>query len=111
MSYGIAPSRSATLTTWSFGTNKNVGCLSINRLISQGHAVRSTRAFSRVTHFMRPSSTCGCWSVTRLGCHPTLRAEIAPQQDEHGEHIHGAAKGPHDETAKGLALGARVRAG
>src|SRR5437660_11613000 len=53
MSYGIAPSRSATLTTWSFGTNENVGCLSMNRLISQGQAIRSTRAFSRVTHFMR----------------------------------------------------------
>src|SRR2546426_10184069 len=52
MSYGIAPSRSATCRTWSLGTNRNVGSRSMNRLISHGHAMRSTRAFSRVTHFI-----------------------------------------------------------
>src|SRR5262245_5536625 len=52
MSYGMAPSRSATCRTWLLGTNKNVGSLSMKRLINQGHAMRSTRAFSRVIHFM-----------------------------------------------------------
>src|SRR5262245_15080078 len=48
----MAFSRSATASTWLVGTNRNVGSLSMNRLISQGQAMRSTRAFSRVTHFM-----------------------------------------------------------
>src|SRR3990167_4490618 len=34
------------------GTNSQVGSRSTKRLTSQGHAIRSTRAFSRVTHFM-----------------------------------------------------------
>src|SRR5882724_2326021 len=55
----MAPSRSATAMTWSAGTKRNVGSLSMNRAISHGQAMRSTRAFSRVTHFMSnlPSST------------------------------------------------------
>src|SRR5437879_9973836 len=48
----MAPSRSATCRTWLVGTNKKVGSLSMKRLINQGHAMRSTRAFSRVTHFI-----------------------------------------------------------
>jgi hypothetical protein len=34
------------------GTNRNTGSRSMNRLINHGHAIRSTRAFSRVTHFI-----------------------------------------------------------
>src|SRR6267378_5006134 len=34
------------------GTKRNTGSRSTNRLINHGHAMRSTRAFSRVTHFM-----------------------------------------------------------
>src|SRR6266851_4938611 len=34
------------------GTKRNTGSRSMNRLISHGHAMRSTRAFSRVTHFI-----------------------------------------------------------
>jgi len=46
---------------------QDVGCLSMNRLISQGHAIRSTRAFSRVTHFMRlPYLRLLVWSSAAL---------------------------------------------
>src|SRR5207249_12169579 len=38
--------------TWFAGTKRNVGFLSMNRVISHGQAMRSTRAFSRVTHFI-----------------------------------------------------------
>src|SRR5438094_9831246 len=48
----MAPSRSATAMTWLAGTKRNVGFLSMNRVISHGQAMRSTRAFSRVTHFI-----------------------------------------------------------
>src|SRR2546422_3147416 len=48
----MAPSRLATAMTWSAGTKRNVGFLSMNRVISHGQAMRSTRAFSRVTHFI-----------------------------------------------------------
>src|SRR5437660_2682419 len=51
-SEGMAPSRSATAMTWLAGTKRNVGFLSMNRVISHGQAMRSTRAFSRVTHFI-----------------------------------------------------------
>src|SRR5882762_8768152 len=51
----MAPSRSATAMTWLAGTKRNVGFLSMNRVISHGQAMRSTRAFSRVTHFIRVS--------------------------------------------------------
>jgi len=36
----MAPSRSATCVTWSEGTNRTVASRSMNRLISQGHAMR-----------------------------------------------------------------------
>src|SRR4029453_1624194 len=49
----MAFSCSATASTWLVGTNRNVGSLSMNRLISHGHAMRSTRARSRVTHFIQ----------------------------------------------------------
>src|SRR5256885_3754254 len=48
----MASSFLATASTSRAGTNRNVGSLSIKRVMSQGHAMRSTRAFSRVTHFM-----------------------------------------------------------
>src|SRR5437588_7138969 len=53
MSYGVAPSRSATDNTWSFGAYKNWALGSTKRMISHGHAMRSTFGRSRVTHFMR----------------------------------------------------------
>src|SRR5207248_7646805 len=62
MSYGVAPSRLATSSTCSLGTKRNVACRSMNRAISHGHAIRSTRAFSRVTHFMARSCS-GVMSV------------------------------------------------
>src|SRR5215831_1543254 len=53
MSYGVAPSRSATAFTWSPGTYRNSASGSTNRLMSHGHAIRSTFGRSRVTHFIR----------------------------------------------------------
>src|SRR6266480_4634302 len=52
MSYGAAPSRSATTRTRSAGTNKNVASLSMKWLMNQGPAIRSPRARSWVTHFI-----------------------------------------------------------
>src|SRR5437868_4208711 len=52
MSNGVAPSRSATACTWSAGTYRNSASGSTNRLISHGHATRSTFGRSRVTHFI-----------------------------------------------------------
>src|SRR2546429_9099009 len=52
MSYGVAPSRSATDSTWSLGAYKNSALGSTKRLISQGQAMRSTLGRSRVTHFI-----------------------------------------------------------
>src|SRR5712692_1939084 len=48
----MASSCFAIASTSRAGTKRNVGSLSIKRVMSQGHAMRSTRAFSRVTHFM-----------------------------------------------------------
>ena len=48
-SKGIAPSDFATSRTLSFGTNRNSGFLSTNLDMTQGHAIRSTLAFSLVT--------------------------------------------------------------
>src|SRR6266852_9099806 len=43
------------------GTKRNSGFLSTNFLINQGHAIRSTFAFSRVTHFICSAySDCLC---------------------------------------------------
>src|SRR6266850_7668679 len=52
MSYGIAFSRLLAATTSRAGTNRNSGLGSMNRAISHGQAMRSTRARSRVIHFM-----------------------------------------------------------
>src|SRR5260370_16102348 len=51
-SYGIARSRSAAASTSRAGTNRNSGLGSMNRVISHGQAMRSTRARSRVIHLM-----------------------------------------------------------
>src|SRR5215470_15678391 len=48
----MAPSRWATSITWSVGTKRNSASWSINFLISQGQATRSTLTCSRVIHFM-----------------------------------------------------------
>src|SRR5712692_3979108 len=48
----MAPSRLATSITWSVGTNRNSASLSINFLMSQGQATRSTLTCSRVIHFI-----------------------------------------------------------
>src|SRR5215475_2741817 len=50
----------------------------MNRLISQGHAIRSTRARSRVTHFMRSPSVT--WS--RLSCRAILSVRRFRRRDE-----------------------------
>src|SRR5215216_2632142 len=52
MSYAVAPWRSATAVTWSAGTYRNSASGSTNRLMSHGHAIRSTFGRSRVTHFI-----------------------------------------------------------
>src|SRR5262244_1974976 len=52
MSYGIAPRFVASDATSFAGTKMNSGLGSMNREISHGHAMRSTRARSRVIHFM-----------------------------------------------------------
>src|SRR5438128_12061250 len=51
-SYGIAPVSLTTRDIFSGGTKRNSGLLSTNFLISQGQAILSTFAFSRVTHFI-----------------------------------------------------------
>src|SRR6266851_3570281 len=48
----MAPSRFATAKTSEAGTNRNSGFGSMKRLMSHGQAMRSTRARSRVIHFM-----------------------------------------------------------
>src|SRR6266566_7481859 len=48
----MAPSRSATSSTWSVGTKRNSASLSTNFLMSQGQATRSTLTCSRVIHFI-----------------------------------------------------------
>src|SRR5262245_10608313 len=52
MSYGIAPRLLASEATSFAGTKMNSGWGSMKREISNGHAMRSTRARSRVIHFM-----------------------------------------------------------
>src|SRR5437016_143208 len=48
----MAPSRSAVGITSSAGTYRKSACGSTNRVMSHGHATRSTFAFLRVTHFI-----------------------------------------------------------
>src|SRR6266542_2419934 len=48
----MAPSRRAVSVTRSSGTNRNSAAGSTKRWISHGQAIRSTRAFLRVTHFI-----------------------------------------------------------
>src|SRR5438876_6727931 len=52
MSYGIAPRFFASDATSFAGTKMSSGWGSMKREISHGHAMRSTRARSRVIHFM-----------------------------------------------------------
>src|SRR5437867_7659520 len=52
MSYGIAFSRWLAARTARAGTKRKSGVGSMKRLMSHGHAMRSTRARSRVIHFM-----------------------------------------------------------
>src|SRR3989442_9889273 len=52
LSYGMAPCSFATSKTFSRGTNRNSAFESTNLVMSHGHAIRSTFAFSRVTHFI-----------------------------------------------------------
>src|SRR5213593_1354841 len=52
MSYGMAPRFFASDATSFAGTKMNSGWGSMKRAISHGHAMRSTRARSRVIHFM-----------------------------------------------------------
>src|ERR1700752_1705398 len=48
----MAPWRLLSASTSRAGTKTNSGAGSMNRVMSQGHAMRSTRARSRVIHFM-----------------------------------------------------------
>src|SRR5579864_2994817 len=96
----MACSRSATARTSSAGTYRKTGSLSTNFRISHGHAIRSTFAFLRVTHFIvvllrgmpravarvaEGGSTDGgvCWrvSVTRIA---TLATYVKRCQGGHG---------------------------
>src|SRR5262245_29383800 len=52
MSYRIAPRFFASATTSFAGTKMNSGWRSMKREINHGQAMRSTRARSRVIHFM-----------------------------------------------------------
>src|SRR5262245_9686545 len=52
MSYGIALRFFASATTSFAGTKMNSGRGSMKREINHGHAMRSTRARSRVIHFI-----------------------------------------------------------
>src|SRR5207249_7165163 len=69
----MAPVSLTTCGIVSGGTNRNSGFLSTNFLISQGQAIRSTFAFSRVTHFM--AFACGdylCKPLPRGGRSPNI---------------------------------------
>src|SRR6185437_882362 len=55
----MAPSRLASASTLSSGTKWNSASLSMNFLISQGQATRSTFTRSRVIHFMGQLLQCG----------------------------------------------------
>src|SRR5215813_6718614 len=63
----MAFSRSATAMTSAGGTNRNTGSSSMNRVISHGHAMRSTLAFSRVTHFIAFSFLLATFSGRQRG--------------------------------------------
>src|SRR5262245_19515346 len=100
MSYGIARSRFATACTSEAGTNRNSGLGSMKRLMSQGQAIRSTRARSRVTHFILALlSQGGEWSWETASpsphadtekCSDTRQIAHAVAQDaEHGPAQHG----------------------
>src|SRR6266849_1391878 len=70
----MAPSRSATSSTWPVGTNRNSASLSTNFLISQGQATRSTLTCSLVIHFIALFSFW-CW------CCLQRDREIAPNRE------------------------------
>src|SRR5262245_13660299 len=53
MSNGVAPRSRAFASTSFAGTKMNLACGSMNFLISQGHATRSTLTFFTVIHFRR----------------------------------------------------------
>src|SRR5437016_4533319 len=72
----MASSCFATASTSPAGTKRNVGSLSIKRVMSQGHAMRSTRAFSRVTHFMDRSFPWRC--VLRLRAVGLTQGSLEP---------------------------------
>src|SRR5262245_65702704 len=77
MSYGIAERFFASDATSVAGTKMNSGPGSMKREISHGHAMRSTRARSRVIHFM---------VVVLLDCQLEANGgdETPPHDAEHG---------------------------
>src|SRR5262244_3275795 len=55
------------------GTKRNTASRSTNRLMSHGHAMRSTRAFSRVTHFIALSFRLNeAWALPLCAGRPEL---------------------------------------
>src|SRR5690349_14137073 len=78
-SYGIASCSRATRCTSAGSTYRNSASLSTNRLISQGHAIRSTAAFLRVTNFMR-LLLCGAFDGA-FGGVPAARGKVIAFDD------------------------------
>src|SRR5215831_14601854 len=84
MSYGIAPRFLASDATSVAGTKMNSGWESMKREINHGQAMRSTRARSRVIHFM------GCLLESRSEAYGG--DETSPHDAEHGatgHHLEG----------------------
>src|SRR5712692_10399252 len=86
----MAPSRLAVSSTWLAGTNRNSGFGSMKQLISHGQAMRSTRARSRVIHFM----------TSLLSQRNDDEARRGTGRDEHG---FGDLEAPRDREGRDAA--------
>src|SRR5437773_7901479 len=97
MSYGIAFSLFATSSTWLDGTNRNSGFGSTKRVINHGQAMRSTRARSRVTHFMALSALFECEGKPALAddAHDRVGQQDADRAD--GPHQHDGYRDDEDD--------------
>src|SRR5207253_9921671 len=85
-----------TAVTSRAGTKRNVGSGSMNRAISHGQAIRSTRAFARVTHFM------SCLPRTVTVDAKCINSYIISQPVSSGAWDHGGhGRGPHPAIAQG----------
>src|SRR5262245_50427078 len=120
MSYGIASSRPATARTSFGGTNRNSGFGSMKRVMSHGQAMRSTRARSRVTHFMlvllsqreddEPHSRAR-GNEHRLGHLESPRHQERRRPDHQGGHVEDRPSREDEARARDRAGGGRGDAG